>query len=245
MQALYNLIARIGQDIKIIIYVRQQADFLMSQYSTNVITGRSTQITYPTKNSIEWHMDYFKILQAWESVFGKDQIVARIFDREKLHERDVVRDFCKVIGIPDAIVAQARMPERLNESLDFQTIEFLRLFNEHCPRLIEKKINPARSNIGGVLQSLSNKRRPRLPKKIFQRLQREMEDSNKKFRERYIDGVREDPFDWSEKENTRSVQPLELDQAFRLFVRVWAAKVKEGREGGDKTGNQEGEEWNA
>lgn len=226
-----SLLESLGQEIKIIFYARQQGDYLASRFSTNVITGRTKPMTFPSKNALEFNMDYYAILQRWEQVFGREAIVARVFEREKLVDGDVIKDFCSILGLSEDFLGKAVFPKRLNESLDFQTIEFLRLFNEQCPRLVDKKINPGRGNIGSLLQNMSNKRKARLPKKIFEDLQKRLTESNALFRERYVDGVREDPFNWEPKDNTRSIRDLSQEEVFRIFAKVWAMKLEEVRSG--------------
>ncbi|MBC6404350.1 MAG: hypothetical protein GDA41_01215 [Rhodospirillales bacterium] len=238
---LKDLIASVCQDIKVIFYARQQAEFMASLYSTHIVTGDTIELIYPPEDRIQNAMNYYEILMRWEQVFGRENIVARIFDRDQMVGGDVIEDFCSILGIDDAVLAKATIPARLNESLDFKTVEFLRLFNMYQPQIIDKKINPARSNIAQILQKLSNKPRIRIPKKMFDQLRKEMNEPNSLFRERYIDGVKEDPFKWNWEENTgkRTIQNLTIEEAFRIFSRVWSAKLREIASGNNRNRTDE------
>jgi len=227
IKILKDLLAEVGQDIKVIFYARHQADFLISQYSANIIAGRLEKPSYPTETRMRDSMNYYGILMRWEEVFGRESIVARLFDQEKMAGGDVIKDFCGVLGIDDAVLAKATIPMRQNQRLDFETIEFLRLFNAHQPAKIDGEINPARGEIHKILQKLSSQRPNRAPKKIFARMREELNEPNSLFRERYIDGVKEDPFIWEEAPGKRGVKQLTIEDVFRLFANIWAGKIEE------------------
>ncbi len=226
---LHDLLAQAKTGIKVIFYARQQVEFLASQYSTNIINGRIDALRYPSPNNIERNFNYYALLRRWESVFGREAIIARVFDRSKLAGGDVVRDICEVIGLSERAFAAASRPERLNESLDGETIEFMRLLNKHLPPVVEQNINPDRGNIGALVQRISGKERIGIPGEIADRLREELNEPNSLFRQRYIDGVKEDPFSWDSGKAAREAKELDIDTAFKLFARIWALKQAERR----------------
>ncbi len=232
---LHDLLAGLKHKIKIIFYARQQADFLVSQYSTNIVNGRTSPLVYPTQTNLERNFDYYGLLRRWEAVFGREAIIARVFDRSQLAGGDVVQDICEVIGLDWAALSGATRPPRLNESLDHETIEFLRHFNAYAPPVIDRALNPDRGNFAGLVQQISGKEKIGIPQEIAQRLRKEMLERNSLLRERYLDGVKADPFTWDEASTPRPVKELSLDDAFRLFAKVWALKLAEQRQKAKQT----------
>ncbi|MEQ8653159.1 MAG: hypothetical protein RIC87_11910 [Kiloniellales bacterium] len=224
---LKSLLTRIGSDIKIIFYARQQAEFLVSQYSTNVVKGFTQRLQYPGQDNLIRNFNYFALLSRWEDVFGKDAIIGRIFDPKKMVNGDVIHDFCDVIGIRRAFLRRAEIPERLNESLDYETAEFLRKFNALVPSRADNAINPDRSNIGDIVRHLSTKEKIALPPSFAERLRKDLYESNCLFRERFVDGIKEDPFDWSERGTRKPLQDLTIDDAYRIFAEIWKLKVQQ------------------
>ncbi len=226
---LQSLLARIGADIKVIFYARQQAEFLVSEYSTNIVKGRTHSMTYPGKDNLERNFNYFAILSRWESVFGRDAIVARLFDKKTMAKGNVIHDFCQTVGLGDDFLEAAEEPPQLNESLDHVTVEFLRHFNALVPSRVGNWLNPDRGNIGQLVRSMSKRERIAIPPRIVERLREELLECNGQFRERYIDGVRSDPFDWDTRSDARPIRELDTEEVYQLFAAIWVQKVQEAR----------------
>ncbi|MDA8586381.1 hypothetical protein N9L47_08945 [Rhodobacteraceae bacterium] len=87
-----------NRSIKVVFYVRRQDDFLISSWQ-------------------QWHLKVFDTVEAyladrvgrvgcwnsmitpWADVMGDENIVVRPFVRDRLKNRDVVADFCDVVGV--------------------------------------------------------------------------------------------------------------------------------------------------
>jgi hypothetical protein len=82
----------------IIVYLREQLGYLLSSYAQQVQAEVSTESFADFARS--WDVDYEAFLDAWADVFDLDCIRVRLYDRERLARRDVVRDFLEAIGIP-------------------------------------------------------------------------------------------------------------------------------------------------
>lgn len=86
-------------NIKIIVYLRRQDKFLESWFNQIVKAGNygaDINILYSQllKNKI---LDYCYLLDKWQSVFGRDNIFARVFERELLQDGNSVKDFMALI----------------------------------------------------------------------------------------------------------------------------------------------------
>ncbi len=226
------LLEPLGHDIKLIFYARQQADFFASEYSTNIVKGRTTKMHYPGEGNLSRNFNYFSILSRWESVFGQEPIIARIFDRKQMAGGNVIHDFCQTVGLDQSFVEAAEQPPRMNESLDYQTAEFLRHFNALVPSRVGDTINLDRNNIADLLRSLSTREKIATPPEIAVRLRKELYECNCQFRERFVDGVKEDPFEWEERSDTRQMTDLTMEDVYRLMAEIWVLKVRETKKGG-------------
>jgi hypothetical protein len=143
IQELKNIFEDLYDEIKIIVYIREQAEMLCSLYSTRIKGGNTYTMPGQDRFSRTQIFDFNQRLKLWERVFGIENIVLRIFEKDKLHEKDVVSDFCKAINIPKYEFE----PIRLNQSLNAKQCEFLRLINEYIPSQLGRKVNPVRGNL--------------------------------------------------------------------------------------------------
>jgi len=62
----------------------------------------------------------------WAEAFGRENLVSRIFGRDKLFNNDVIDDFASLIGLP---VEEDRVRIELNPILSFEAMNALLLLN--------------------------------------------------------------------------------------------------------------------
>ncbi len=98
----------IFSSIKIICYLRRQDKHIISHHQEGSklsrepeydIFGHSTEAIPPFENKHMLYLDYNQRLSMWAKAFGDQNMILRIFDRKKLSDGDVVRDFFNIIGI--------------------------------------------------------------------------------------------------------------------------------------------------
>lgn len=73
-----------GYHVKILVYLRNQPEFLASAYNQAVKRGHETRTVDELMQSGWMNIDYFVELEQWESVFGTENMIVRIFDKEKM-----------------------------------------------------------------------------------------------------------------------------------------------------------------
>ncbi len=73
-----------GYQVKILVYLRSQPDFLASAYNQAVKRGHETRTVDELMKSGWMTIDYFEELEDWASVFGAENIVVRVFDPQKM-----------------------------------------------------------------------------------------------------------------------------------------------------------------
>ncbi len=154
IEALRDLLLSFSSDIRIIVYLRRQDDFLLSRYSTNIKAGGTEDIRIPNANTIENLYDYAAILDKWAAVFGKDNIIVRPFETSQMAGRNLIADFSNVLGL--TIDDGFKIPEDKNRSLDVYTLEFLKLFNRHIPPFVNGRTNKERGDIIELLEAVSH-----------------------------------------------------------------------------------------
>lgn len=248
VQWLKDILSPHFDTIKIVAYLRRQDDYLLSIYSTAVKSGGTFALGIPPQRSIETRYDYWPFLSRWARVFGRDAIVCRKFERETLKNGDVVDDLLSIAGIE--IDPGFERPGVANESLDAETLEFLRLFNEHVPRFVDNRVNPARANILALLNRISTGPLIALPDEQLAQFMGMFEESNKKVALEYFGGARNVPGDplFEPRSDSRKRTPpikLSVERAVEIGAYLWQekqtqferAKSREQRDGGRRKRN--------
>ena len=98
------LAAWLGKEATVVVYIREQVDYLASCYQQGIKMGipRGDFASYLAIPSTVADGYYLPFLRAWEDVFGRDNLVVRVYDRERLVEGDIVADFLSVLGVDGA-----------------------------------------------------------------------------------------------------------------------------------------------
>ncbi len=68
-------------------------------------------------------------LQWWGEVFGKENLIVKLFNKNEFYQGDLLKDFIHSIGLEwnDEVI----IPPKQNESLDLLGIELLKRVNNH------------------------------------------------------------------------------------------------------------------
>ncbi len=180
IETLREFLARFFSNIRIIVYLRRQDDFLISTYSTGIKTGRTDPPHLPTKRAMKFRYNYWALLQRWTSVFGRDKVVCRKFEKTSFLSGNLITDF---------LTAAACDPNwewhnagSVNSSLDARALEFLRLMNLHVgvdkrpPRLVP------------MLESISDGPLIDLPERRRKKMMKKFRDSNALVANEYFGG---------------------------------------------------------
>lgn len=227
----------IFSEVAIVVYLRRQDDYLLSTYSTSIKSGNTQKLDIPKEQTIEKRYNHWNLLSRWARVFGRENIICRKFERASLTNGDVVEDFLGLVGIPPESLEK---PEDVNESLDAEALEFLRLFNRTVPRFIKGAQNPLRGNIAAVLSRSSDGPLLTLSDEELAGFMTLFDDSNRRVAEEYFGGVRTDSDDplfgrrSDKRARVRSVT-LTTERAVELAAALWQEKQAQvARLGGNK-----------
>lgn len=135
-------------DVKVIIYLRNQIDWFLSLYAEVIKWGYIDSIdSYANRSLVR--LDYAVTVGAWASVFGKDNIIVKVYEQEG----DIIQSFGSLLcGDADAL---PRPGKRVNDSPPALVLEALRRSNVDVPvdarrARYERMHSRMRSNYGNA-----------------------------------------------------------------------------------------------
>jgi hypothetical protein len=169
----------------IIVYIRNQADFLVSRYTNVIWEGGTGAFDFRGRTAIA---DYALLLDRWSDVFGSGNVVVRRFEPADFPEGDVLRDFTDAIGLD---IGGLVHPALANPSLDAESLAFLRAFNRRLPSFLAERVKPFRGALVRVLQRRRGKRFV-IARSLAQRISDAYGESNARVSEVYF-GSRDRP----------------------------------------------------
>lgn len=210
--------------IKVVVYLRPQADALRSAYSTYVKTGGTGPFRAPTAEEIEKKYAYDVILDRWASVFGDDNIEVRIFDRAQLTDGDVVTDFFTKLGVG---VEGMTLEREKNRSLGHTGLEFLRRFNSHVPYTVGAEFNSIRGNIQEIVEDIPNDTPFDGDADILEAFDQAMAADNEAVRRRYLANTPGPLFTPAERRPAADRPDVTSDDIMRAMAHVWEVKQKQ------------------
>src|SRR5690606_10056545 len=78
---LKDMLSPLAETTRIVVYLRRQDEALLSMYSTMVRSGSSQGLQFPPGHVIALRFDYARLLGLWADVFGRENIVPRLFNQ--------------------------------------------------------------------------------------------------------------------------------------------------------------------
>lgn len=172
--------------VRIVVYLREQADFLASRYSTALRAGATGAPAIPADRTLSQLCDYHALLNRWASVFGKQNILVRLFQQNALDAWDVVADFFGACDL--APHTRPKCDGRQNQSLDIAALELLASLNQ---ALTAGEISIAPEKYKALLEALataSTGPRLRLSDEDSFFVRKRFQDSNQAVAEEYLGG---------------------------------------------------------
>ncbi len=126
---------RDGYQVKIIVYLRNQADYLLSWYNQIIkhnITPHNTDAweKYKKKYNRYISLDYYECIKKIEEIFGRENIIVRRFDAKFLKNGSLYADFLNIFGFAaDDGFCVEEDEEDLNARLSENACEIKRVVN--------------------------------------------------------------------------------------------------------------------
>ncbi|EPA5365808.1 hypothetical protein L8X35_04835 [Campylobacter lari] len=129
LKYLQKLLKWLGfKNIVCILYLRSNEDYMISHSSQNIKCGLG--IYYNKKaefcTSMKMHI-YKTICKNYINIFGKENLIVRLFDKNEFYQGDLLKDFVYSIGLEWD--EKFQIPEKENETLDLIGFELQQRLN--------------------------------------------------------------------------------------------------------------------
>jgi len=140
------------EDVRYIVYLRNQEDLIVSEYSETLKRG-SNQTLQTLIDARTITLNHENRVRLWVEAVGKDRFDVRLLDSSFLKDGDLLADYAAACGFS---LEGLQPPPRVNESLSAPAAECLRIINDRVPQLLEDgRPNPLRKGIVDQLMNLS------------------------------------------------------------------------------------------
>ena len=140
-------VSRLGcQDVRVIVYLREQVSLLCSQLSQDLRAGRCgwrrLQVMPPQDNPRRQRMDHRHTLECWGEAFGRENLCVRIFAPDALEHGDLLCDFTAALDLPAPGELTRPQGQHANQSLNLLAMRLLGGFND---MLAEHGLDPQKA----------------------------------------------------------------------------------------------------
>jgi hypothetical protein len=172
-------------EIRIVVYIREQVSLANSLYSTAVCYGfTGTDIPGPDDSHINCLCDHKKTIESWSSVFGLNNLIVRLYDPDRQISFSTVVDFLSLF--PDLNYKLFTSVTESNISLSCTGISIMRRINELEPRIKDGVVNPVRKGIEHIIQKKYSGYKYRMPPELEALYINTFADSNEWVREKWF-----------------------------------------------------------
>ena len=237
---LYELLSTMFDEIRLVCYLRRQDKQALSFFSTRIKAGGTDfDNVFPDDDLIrqnhffKHYFNYEILLKAYMDVFGKENIIVRIFDEKNLVCGDVVLDFITALSPELARNAGLVYPEdKKNISLDKKTLKILSLLNKEIPQFDEQgRHNIYRDGLIEVLELCSNGPKVLVNGDQILPFMKQFEESNNWVRETFFPSNR--ALDFGEIEAAEYPEEAEdgfnisFEEAAQYLQTIWKYHIDE------------------
>ena len=227
IERLCQFLKHFSDDITVIVYLRRQDQFLESLYSTAIKKGNSFTFKFPVKGKERADFHYDKMLGKWENIFGKENIIVRIFEKDKLYGNDIIEDFLHILKIP--LIYNKDKVKKENTSFGMKKLTFLRKFNKYVPAVYDKKTNLYRGDIEKTLESVEIKdEKIKISYQNKEKFMQRFSEENYKILKRYFpnNDTLFDAIETSDNDNSTQLE-ISTEDAIEIISKIWLIKEKE------------------
>lgn len=206
---LKDLLDQVGDDIRVVVYLRRQDQFLLSTYSTWIKSGATGELKLPSPRRTRERYDFAELLSRWAEVFGASNLIVRPYNKDCFFGEDLLQDFAYYLGFE--IGKNFVKPSKLNESLDAETLEYLRNLNFNMPGILDEGGPLMRSYLLKFLTKISSKKSLTMDTNTLSEFLEQFEHSNQHVAECYLGGKNPNLFP-PYNEDTTKVQQVSLSR---------------------------------
>lgn len=127
--ALDRFLSERFSEVRYVVYLRRQADILISSYSERIKRGEKLDFDSHLAGRLKT-LNFNQIVQKWENAVGADRLDVRLLSRDALVGGDLIDDFCAVMGTTREGLEE---PARMNTALSVEEAALRRRLNRWLP----------------------------------------------------------------------------------------------------------------
>lgn len=195
VEKLHDLLAPLFSEIRVICYFREQAAVAKSLYSTAIKGGKSEDFAGFLEGCIpENHRyNYHSSFSLWADLFGKEALVARLFDKTAFKGGDICADFLdQACGFE--MDGFEPVGANQNESLGAHGLMLGRITNRTHPRYLpDGSVNPLRKALAQTLEATDLAGQGVLGFEAAEEVHARFDESNRAFARAFL-GREDNPF---------------------------------------------------
>ena len=128
LRRLRDLTDRLAHHVRLVVYLRRQDEHLVSRYQQVVKVGETRRLAERLCLDLSDTYDYYARLRKHQRILEPDELVVRRFERAAFVDGSLYQDFLHAARL-DVLEGDLEPIEVQNESLDAESVEFLRLLN--------------------------------------------------------------------------------------------------------------------
>jgi hypothetical protein len=128
LRRLGRFTGRIAESLRLVVYLRRQDDHMVSRYQQGVKIGWVQRLHEWSQEDMSGLYDYGARLRRIERHLPPADFVVRRYEPDSFVDGSLYQDFLDAAGI-DARADELEQVSNRNESLDAESVEFLRLLN--------------------------------------------------------------------------------------------------------------------
>jgi hypothetical protein len=201
---LKNLLDGLFSRVSIVCYFREQSAVVKSLYSTMIKVSYSKgfdSLLQDCEPSNPYY-NYYDSFMKWSDVFGKNNIVPRIFSREQFLEGDIRKDILNIIDKDYSSGDYNYSVDGENKSLGFIGLELGRVNNLVNSRYREDgSVNTIRNRMQRIINDSEISQKGRLPFPSAAQIYQKFAESNLAFAREFL-GINSNPFTHPETAET-------------------------------------------
>lgn len=153
LERLRRFTDRAARHVRLVVYLRRQDDHLISRYQQVVKMGETRRLLERMRQvDFSGPYDYHARLTAWRRALEPADFVVRRFEPARFAGGSLYQDFLDAAGL-EVRASDLHAVTLQNESLDADSVEFLRILNLH--RVEDQGATPGRINNRKVVRRLS------------------------------------------------------------------------------------------
>ena len=225
-----RLLNKHGIEVKVIVYLRKQVDYLESQYRECIrliLSSEPVELACNPESGIlggvYGYLDYYSVLEDMAQVIGRENIIVHPYERTQFVNNDIIEDFMSIFKV--SLTSEWHMPSKqYNPSMNNNALWIKRYMNQSF-KAQQNKLNSIFYDIlladGTVKQG--EKVKSLIPYNTRCEMMKQYWECNKMVAERYLH--RDNGILFVENISEESEEEFDGEKVLGTFVKVFTSSI--------------------